>query len=127
MKMKTLVVALSLLCVSLPGFAEEFLSGEQIKTLLSNKTSEIEKVDKDSKNHLKAYTAKDGSRLLYIPWKDKTVERKWWVEDNKLCGSHPKTGDYCRDVKSVGNGVYHVFSNGKHLRTFKNLKEGNQL
>ena len=96
---------------------------------VKDKTVDIEKTDTDNKKkkYLSAYTASDGSRILFIPWKDKKSERKWWVDGDKYCGSHPKRGDYCRDIVDAGDGTYHGLDNGKHLRTFSNFRDGNQL
>jgi len=115
--------------LSVTSFAGEVLTDDQIKTLFSNKTVDIEKMDvsNEKKKYLTAYTAEDGTRLLYIPWKDKTSERKWWVEDNQYCGSHPKRGDYCRVIKDGENGEYHAYNDGEHVRTFKNFRNGNKL
>ena len=127
--LKMLYVTLFGMALSSTSFAGDALTGEQIKKLFSNKTVDIVKVDesKEKKKYLSAYTAEDGSRLVYLPWKDKTSERKWWVEGNKYCGSHPKRGDYCREIKDAGNGEYHAYSDGEHIRTIKNFRDGNQL
>jgi len=129
MKLSMFFGALIGMTLSATSLAGDALTGEQIKELFSNKTADIEKIDASSekKKNLSAYTAEDGSRVLYIPWKDKTSKRKWWVEDNKYCGSHPKKGDYCREIKDAGNGEYHAFNDGEHVRTFKNFRDGNQL
>jgi len=129
MKLINLIAAATLMSISIHSYAGDTLTGDQIKELFSNKTCDIEKVDTNNKKkkYLKAFTAADGSRLLYIPWKDKTSERKWWIEDNKYCGSHPKRGDYCRDIVDAGNGAYHALNKGEHLRTFSNFSDGNQL
>jgi len=129
--MKARALASVLLGIFLPLSlsAGEVLTGDQIKALFSNKTVDIVKVDtsNENKKYLSAYTAEDGTRQLYIPWKDKTSERTWWVEDNQYCGSHPKKGDYCREIRDAGNGEYHAYGDGEHLRTFKNFRAGNQL
>ena len=129
MKIINLIAATALMSISIHSYAGDTLTGDQIKEIVSNKTCDIEKVDTNNKKkkYLKAFAAADGSRLLYIPWKDKTSERKWWVEGNKYCGSHPKRGDYCRDIVDAGNGVYHALNEGEHLRTFSNCRDGNQL
>lgn len=129
MKKIFLATAVLFFTISTNVFSGEKLNGEQIKNLFSDKTVDIEKVDTDNKKkkYLSAYTASDGSRILYIPWKDKKSERKWWVDGDRYCGSHPKRGDYCRDIVDAGNGSYHAFDDGKHLRTFSNFRDGNQL
>lgn len=129
MKSKYLLATLPLIFTTMHSYAGDLLTGTQIKELFSNKTCDIEKVDakKEKKKYLKAYTSADGKRLVYLPWKDKTSERKWWVEGDRFCGSHPKNGDYCRDILDAGDGVYHALDNGKHLRTLSKFRDGNQL
>jgi len=94
----------------------------------------MNQVGRDSKGlyvvkdkHLKGYDNEGGKHFVYIPWKDKTSERKWWVEGNKHCISHPKRGDNCKTLKNVGGGVYHGFSDGEHTHTLSNFRDGNQL
>ena len=129
MKRVLLATAVLVFSISTNVFSGEKLNGEQIKSLFSDKTVDIEKVDTDNKKkkYLSAYTASDGSRILYIPWKNKKSERKWWVDGDRYCGSHPKRGDYCRDIVDAGDGTYHALDGDKHLRTFSNFREGNQL
>jgi len=129
MKLKILSGVLIGMAISTFSFAADALTGEKIKELFSNKTADIVKVDTNNENkkYLSAYTAGDGSRAVYIPWKDKTSERTWWIEGNKYCGSHPRKGDYCRVIKDAGNGEYHAYNDEEHVRTFKNFRDGNQL
>ncbi len=127
MNYKSLIAFAILLSITVTGFADEFLTGTQIKELFSDRTYDIEKIGKNSKNHLKSYTGAEGLRLVYIPWKSKISKRKWWVEENKFCGSHPKKGDFCREIKVVGNGTYHSFTAGVHQSTLRNFREGKHL
>jgi len=129
MKLRNLVAAVVLMGIQTHSYAENSLTGVQIKELFANKTCDIEKVNvnNEKKRYLNAYTAEDGVRLVYIPWKNKTSERRWWVEDNKYCGSYPDKKGYCRTIVDAGNGVYHAIDNGEHIRTFSNFRDGNQL
>ena len=127
MKILPFIVTTSLYLISFSAVSGEMLTGEQIKELFTNKTYDIEKMDVSKNNHLSAYVSSDGKRVVYIPWKDKLSNRKWWIEGNSICASHPKREDYCRGIMSVGNGVYHSLDNGKHLSTISNLRDGNQL
>ena len=106
MKLKYLVIVLACSLTPLSSYAGEQLTGDQIREIFSDKTCDIEKADTSNKKkkYLSAYTAADGSRILYIPWKDKKSERKWWVDNGRYCGSHPTKGDYCRDIIDVGDG-----------------------
>lgn len=126
--MRSLIMTVTLSFMSFSALSGEKLTGDQIKTLFSNKTYDIEKVDVDKNKHLKAYTASDGKRIVYVPWKDIHSKRKWWVEGDKICSTHPKRDDYCREIVDVGNGVYHSFDDdGKHRSTVSNFRDGNQL
>ena len=129
MKLILVMATLFGISISATSFAGDSLTGEQIKELFSNKTCDIEKVDVDNekKKYLSAYTSADGKRLVDIPWKNKISKRKWWIKEDRFCASHPKHGDYCREIVNVGDGVYHALGNGKHLRTLSNFRDGNQL
>ena len=105
--------------------ASEALSAEEVKALFTNKTFDIHNVEKDK--NLKGYDSNDGQHLVYIPWKDKTSERKWWIKGNMHCTSHPKRGDSCKTLKPIGDGAYHGITDGKHTHTLSNFRDGNQL
>ena len=118
-----LLTALFLLSNSV--LAGEYLSADELKALFTNKTFDIRNEIKQK--NLNAYDNADGEHYVYIPWKDKTSERKWWIEDNKHCTSHPKRGDSCKLMKSMGDGVYHGITDGEHTHTLSNFRDGNQL
>ena len=119
------IFTLIVLLLATPVLANEELSADEIKTLFTNKTFDIHNVDKNK--NLNGYDSESGSHLVYIPWKDKTSKRKWWIEGNKHCTSHPKRGDNCKVIKHIGDGVYHGISDGEHTHTLSNFREGNQL
>lgn len=119
---KLFSLTLIVLFVSAPLFANEYMTGDDIKVLFSDKTYDIHNLESGKK--FRAYNALNGKRLVDIHWKNKVSKRKWWVDGNQYCGSHPKKGNYCRDVKDGGNGVYYIFYNDKHIRTFSNLRNG---
>jgi hypothetical protein len=121
---KTTLVLLPLL-LSNPVAASEALNADDVKALFSNKTFDIHNVVKDK--NLSGYDSDDGQHLVYIPWKDKVSKRKWWLEGNKHCTSHPKQGDNCKLIKPAGDGVYHGISDGEHTHTLSNFRDGNQL
>lgn len=120
-----LILALTVFFLAGPVVASEELTADEIKALFTNKTFDIHNVKTDKK--LKGYDSEDGMHLVYIPWKDKTSERKWWQKGNMHCTSHPKRGDNCKTMKHVGNGVYHGYSDGEHTHTLSNFRDGNQL
>lgn len=124
MKIKPMLV-LTAIFLAGPVTAGDELNADEIKVLFTNKTFDIHKVENGK--HLKGYDSEDGTHLIYIPWKDKISERKWWQKGNMHCTSHPKRGDNCKTLKRVGDGVYHGFSDGEHTHTLSNFREGNQL
>ena len=105
--------------------AGEYLSGDEIKSLFSNKTFDIYTVKKGK--NLSAYDSPDGEHVVHIPWKGKISHRKWWVEENKHCTSHPKRADRCKDMKSIGEGKYEGYHNGDHVVTLSNFRDGNHI
>lgn len=105
--------------------ADEFLTADQIKSLFTNKTFDIHNVVKDKR--LQGYDDGNGDHYVYIPWKDKTSKRKWWIEGNKHCTSHPKRGDSCKQMKDMGDGSYKGITNGEHTHTLNNFRDGNQI
>ena len=107
------------------AMASEPLSSDDVKALFTNKTFDIHNVIKDK--NLIGFDSADGKHLVYIPWKDKTSKRKWWLDENKHCTSHPKRGDSCKVIISMGDGVYHGITGGKHTHTLSNFRDGNQL
>lgn len=121
------ISALSLIPLILSGtaLANDPLNTNDVKALFINKTFDIHNVINDK--NLKGYDSADGKHFVYIPWKDKTSKRKWWLEDNKHCTSHPKKGDSCKAIISMGEGVYHGITEGKHTHTLTNFRDGNQL
>ncbi len=119
------IITLTTVFLSSPVFAGDDITADEIRALFSNKTFDIHNVKTDK--HLTAYDSEDGSHLVYIPWKDKISERKWWQNDNQHCTSHPKRGDSCKTLKHMGDGIYHGFTDGKHTHTLRNFRAGNQL
>ena len=118
----------SLLCIMLfanVANADEFLTADQIKSLFTNKTFDIHNVVKDKR--LQGYDDENGNHYVYIPWKDKTSPRKWWIEGNTHCTSHPRRGDSCKQMKDMGDGNYKGFTNGEHTHTLSNFRAGNQI
>jgi hypothetical protein len=122
---KKTAITLFPLLLSCAAIAGEPLNADDVKALFTNKTFDIHNVINDK--NLKGFDSADGVHLIYIPWKDKTSKRKWWIEGNKHCTSHPKNGDSCKDIINIGEGVYHGITDGKHTHTLSNFRDGNQL
>lgn len=123
--LKTVTLTLITLLFSNATIADEYLSADGVKALFANKSFDIHNIIKDKK--LQGYDSDDGEHLVYIPWKDKTSNRKWWLDGNKHCTSHPKRGDSCKLIKDIGDGVYHGITDAEHTHTLSNFRDGNQL
>ena len=108
-----------------PVTAGEALTAEQVKALFTNKTFDVHNVAKDK--NLQVHDADGGNHYVYIPWKDKTKQREWWIEGNKHCTSHPKRGNACKVVLDMGDGTYKGMTDGEHTHTLSNFRDGNQL
>jgi len=102
-----------------------YMTEEEIKGLFTNKTFDIHNVQKDK--HLKAYDGSDGEHIVYIPWKDKISNRKWWTDGNHHCTSSPKRDDRCKKMKDMGDGSYQGFADGQHVVTLSNFRDGNEV
>ena len=123
MKFKTLFFAF--LLVSTGAIAQEGtpLTGAQISDLFIGKTFNIENLE--TGKSLQAYTPDESKYLVNIHWKNKISKRKWWLEGDKRCRSHPKKGDSCVTITDVGDGTYHAYDDkGNHIRVLSNFVEG---
>ena len=101
---------------------------EIVKIIFTMNISEKMDVNSKKKRYFKTYTAEDGTRIMYLPWKKKQYQtRKWWVENDQFCSTHPKLKRFCRDIIDAGNGEYHMNSEGEHLRTMTNFRPGKDL
>ena len=99
------------------------LTGDQIKELYIGKTFSIKNLE--TGKELQAYTPDESEYLVHIHWKDKISKRKWWLEGDKRCRSHPKRGDACVTITDVGGGTYHAYNDdGEHTRILTNFVDG---
>ena len=120
--MKKILLVLSLFSIFNIASAGEFLTAAEIKALFTDHSWDVHNVVKDK--DVEGYADADGGHFIYIPWKDKVSNRKWWIEGDTHCTSHPKRGDNCKKMKNMGGGVYHGISDGEHTHTLKNFKQG---
>jgi len=121
--MKKIVLAtLSTLMLFNTAFADEFLTEAEIKALFTNHSFDVRNEEKGK--NLKGYDNDEGEHYIYIPWKKKTSERKWWTDGDTHCTSHPKRGDSCKKMKKAGDGVYHGITDGDHTHTLRNFRPG---
>ncbi|OOZ41037.1 hypothetical protein BOW53_05845 [Solemya pervernicosa gill symbiont] len=108
--------------------AGDSLSGDEIKTLFTDKT--FDGVNHNSGSCFKNYASPKGACLVhYLSGKKsgETVEIAWKVKGDMHC-CVKKGKNICGTITNEGNGVYHkILENGVHLQTYSNVNEGNQL
>lgn len=119
---KKIIFIFSIFVLFNSAIAGEFLNGDEIKSLVTNKSWDVHNVAKDKT--FKGYDNDQGEHYIHVPWKDKTFKRRWWVEGDMHCTSHPKRGDNCKKMKKVSEGVYHGISDGEHTHTLSNFRDG---
>jgi len=129
MKKITCIMVLVLSSLTSVSFADEFMSADQVKALMTNKTFDGIYLPKDKQ--FKVFEDADGTHNVYYPKKDKLVNNREWKvnEKGQHCTTHPKWDDYrCSHVKDAGNGEYHkINDDGEHTHTLTNFREGNKL
>jgi len=119
---KTVLFALSGFMLFNTAIADEFLSETEIKALFTNHSFDVRNEAKGK--DLKGFDNEDGEHYIYVPWKDKTFKRKWWTDGATHCTSHKKRGDSCKQMKNMGDGVYHGITDGEHSHTLRNFRAG---
>lgn len=123
---KALVLVGSIFCsmlLSNNSFAEQELSGAEIKALLNDVTFMME-------NHLKGgqgwgYTNSDGT---YIKKKrsGKKKKQSWNVDElGRFCKRGKRLN--CGKLYKAGEDEYHWYMNGEHTHTLSHFQKGNQL
>lgn len=120
--LKKIAFVLSSFILVNTAIADEFLTEAEIKTLFTNHSFDVRNEAKGK--DLKGFDNDKGEHYIFVPWKDKTFERKWWVDGATHCTSHPKRGDSCKQMKKMGDGVYHGITNGEHSHTLSNFRPG---
>jgi len=120
LKIKSIVVCISLMGIPFSGYAGDYLNGDQIKKTFSGKTIQWEHMFKSKSG--KSYYAEDGS-LTGVQNGSKR-EGKWHVDGNRLCVSWGS----CLAIEADGNGgFYKVKGGSKQVVHIKALSEGNTL
>lgn len=108
--------------------AKEFLNSEEIKATFSNKTFDFKHLKNGKKRTW--YTGTNGEWIVFKHETGKTQKRKgkWWAGENEFCYKHPRNGDTCNKIFKIEDGKYGVvIHTGKHIHTYSNFREGNQL
>jgi len=119
--------AVSIAIVALLSFgaalAGEKLSGPQIATLISDKTTYGEHAFRDREGY--GYWRSDGTFV------NPRGEGTWEIEGDEFCRTHSSDNRRsCRDILDNGDGTYsHILKNGKnagkHVWTWIKIAEGN--
>lgn len=91
-----LYVALLAFAITTPANAEETLTGEQIKQLLSDKKGKCK-----GKNKVQMEWTADGKTDGFVPGKGWSDKGKWWIEGNAYCRKWERWGDAKQKCLSV--------------------------
>ncbi len=120
-KMFISVVLLSLL-YALPVYAEEEVSGEELKKLLSGNTAEGQLIRWETSH--KTYFDPSGD-MRRVDGKNNKEQGVWQVDKyGRLCIEVKK--ERCRTVKKRSDGGYNVYSRREELKyTFDKIVPGN--
>lgn len=129
MRKNSLALLLAFFSISVAAQASEYMSAEEVKSLMTDKTFDGIYLPK-GKSFI-AYEAPDGTHNIYFPEKDKRSKNRIWFVTGK--GQHcianinwPEA--HCSYIKNAGNGEYHrIDIEGKHTHTLTNFRSGNQL
>lgn len=120
---KLLLIALSTFISFNTALADEFLTEDEIKALFTNHSWDVRNEVKGK--DFKGFANENGEHFIHNPKKGKTYStRKWWTDGATHCTSHPKRGDNCKQMKKMGDGVYHGISDGEHTHTLSNFRSG---
>lgn len=105
-----------LFSLSQPSHAEKTLSGDEIKALVTNKTSDVVTVDGKS---FRQYFAADGSSV-----RNNGMSSTWYVEGNKHCNT-AAVNNPCATIRDNGDGTYaRVLDNGGVIVTWTKIVDG---
>jgi hypothetical protein len=125
---KCSVAVLALFALLNTANAAEYLSADEVKALVTDKTFDGLYLPKDKQFWV--YEAPDGTHHVKRLSGKMDKNRTWFVNDE---GQHCTTkkkwdGPRCSHVKDAGNGEYHKINNdGEHTHTLTNFRDGNQL
>lgn len=125
-----LLVMVSLLALSgiNSASAAEYMSKDEVNSLMMNKTFDGIFLPKDKK--FQAFEAEDGTHHVLRSNGKKDKNRTWSVNyKGQHCTTNPKwKKPRCSYVVDAGNGEYHkINKKGKHTHTLTNFRDGNQL
>ena len=125
---KTTIALLAFLAIIKTASAGEYMSADDVKALMSDKTFDGVYLPKDQ--NFKVYEASDGTHNVMYSSGKRTKGRVWSVNDKgQHCTTNKKWPEpRCSYVKDAGDGEYHKINNdGEHTHTLTNFREGNQL
>ena len=128
MMKKSCIALFSLLVMTNTASAAEYMSAEEVTSLLSDKTFDGVYLPKDKS--FSVYEDPDGTHHVLRPSGKRDKNRTWFVnEEGQHCTTKSNWDEpRCSYVKDAGNGEYHKINNdGKHTHTLSNFRDGNQL
>ena len=123
---------LSAITLSTFAYAGNYMNGDEVKALMTDKTFDGVYLPKDKE--FSAYEAPDGTHHVLRPNGKRDRGRTWFINNKgQHCTTHPKWKNKwpdgrCTYVKNAGDGEYHKYNeDGEHTHTLTNFRDGNQL
>lgn len=110
--------------------AKERLDGEQIRALISGKTSYGEHAFKDNGGHV--FRKDDGTFVAYRKASAELRRGAWSVQNDRYCRQPEGEKNACREVYDQGDGTYRLYVQPKnlmkprkHVWTITKIADGN--
>ena len=119
MRIKSIIVTLSLLCFPLSGFAKETLNKDQLSEIFTNKTIEWQHLSQNM--YGKTYYAADG--VVMGTYNGEKRKGKWHISENEICVSW----GCCAKIESDGSGNYYKSNSYTRVIRIKIIGDGNLL
>ena len=121
MKIKTLLIVMSLMILPIHVGAAEKLTGDQIKAAFEGNTYDWQHTKRSDSG--KSYLDPSGSRILTK--NGKKVEGSWAIQGDQLCFQGKKK--ICRDVEKDGEMYYLVKDGSKRVVKIVKIEDGNNI
>jgi hypothetical protein len=125
---RIILLTIGLILVGLTNFAfaDENLTGDQVKALFTDKTFDGESLRKN-KNYRVFSSANGSMEIIYSSGKTKT--RYWQVDDKGRHCVAKREGSKgrCSVVVNTGDGTYKKLTDDEHTHNMKNFTDGNNL
>lgn len=110
--------------------AEERLYGEQIRALISGKTTYGKHAFKDNEGYV--YRKDDGTFVAFRTARNELRRGTWSVRNDMFCRQPEGEDNRCREVYDQGDGTYRLYVQPKnltkprkHVWTINKIADGN--